>query len=1079
MGTGALSWRSPSSAQIATPSLTDGLSNGVQGQKLSYLSPDGVPTQRGKVFSESLRGNGGRAGYMLSHGAIIPNTLRITVGARSLRENVDFRLDAINGVLFFTDPVKPSETVRASYRYVEGADTTRSPLGMQGLKLSLNGAALSLDYGLSFDKAKGLDFTTYGLSLQAKQGLSGMFYMSTPAGNSRNYVDDLSTAKTAQTRKVDPKAAVTDHLISQSLNFNSGASSFRATYQDVGLNFGGFQAMRGSNAGKTDVLNQISQLEKERGIKRLGFAGGLSLGKSDKLSLDWDKLGDGKGDIVSQGLALSSGAVSLSYKTRSVDKDFTRFADIREADRAQLAREKDISRKDFALGLGGGKSSGLQFSQSSVGDSSGELSKQSFALSSKSASFSFSSRKAGEGFKRLSDLTDAEKTNLALDIRRQFNPKAAAGEVSAKDKEQIALEAGLERKQMMFSSALGKQGALSFSQFGVGDGKGDINRQALSLTSGALTFSHMHQRIAEDFGRLAKLSDFERSQFANERGITRDSLGLNLALGKNAGIRFSQLSISDKDGGMERQALAYDAKGVAIKLNLANTDKSFDRAKDLALADPEKKLIEQERGFRSTDFAASLSSIKGLTLDTFNYQGKNAADNLAKNRFRHSIGWIMGKGSKLSLLSEGNSFAGLNGMIDQLKHDLISFERQLASGMKFQLFRDVVETAKGEAAQEVTTDFMHIETDMKKPNNFLAEMKRIDKGDDKFENTTKLDFNYLAGKAVKLRLSSLRIDRGDDPSLVTDTVEWNYKVSKTLSFTGANSETKTNNDQDVTMRSVGLDGKLTEDLNFKSAFTEVEKEAAPTKSVSDFAVSMAKPMDMMGMDDVTITAKYAAVNDLDKKVTEMAAGKIQGKLGLNQVTAEYGSMLDEKGNANIARTLTFSTPKNDKSAVQMDLMYRARNVNRTAVQLCRKYDFGLKVLPRMAITYKYLSLPEDAAFAIQQVKSSGFGMRYGLNKMFNLSVDYATAEDLTKNSAMRRLVTGLTGKLDRLAAVEVVYTVDMGRQGTAKTDAHTIRLSYDRQVDGDHFVTFTTTYVDYKAGGEDDLQARVELKTRF
>ena len=63
--------------------------------------------------------------------------------------------------------------------------------------------------------------------------------------------------------------------------------------------------------------------------------------------------------------------------------------------------------------------------------------------------------------------------------------------------------------------------------------------------------------------------------------------------------------------------------------------------------------------------------------------------------------------------------------------------------------------------------------------------------------------------------------------------------------------------------------------------------------------------------------------------------------------------------------------------------------------------------------------------------------------------------------------------------MEVVYTVDTNRQGSATTDAHTIKLSYDRQVDGDHFISFTTTYVDFKTGGQDDLQARVELKTRF
>src|SRR5438105_1619418 len=100
-------------SQPATPSLTDSASvNLTQGQQLSYLSAQGTPLQRGLSFSESIRGNGGRAGYMLSHGGVIPNTLRISVAALTLRENVDYHLDAVNGALYFTDAIRPSDTIR-------------------------------------------------------------------------------------------------------------------------------------------------------------------------------------------------------------------------------------------------------------------------------------------------------------------------------------------------------------------------------------------------------------------------------------------------------------------------------------------------------------------------------------------------------------------------------------------------------------------------------------------------------------------------------------------------------------------------------------------------------------------------------------------------------------------------------------------------------------------------------------------------------------------------------------------------------------------------------------------------------
>jgi hypothetical protein len=122
---------------------------GVQAQQLNYVSKDGTPNQPGKPFSEVLRGNGTRAGYVLSNGGIIPNTVSITVGAKSLRANRDYYLDAANGSLFFAEPVRRSDSIRVSYRYIEGQNGSRSPMALPGLSLNLRGGSLNFAYGIS------------------------------------------------------------------------------------------------------------------------------------------------------------------------------------------------------------------------------------------------------------------------------------------------------------------------------------------------------------------------------------------------------------------------------------------------------------------------------------------------------------------------------------------------------------------------------------------------------------------------------------------------------------------------------------------------------------------------------------------------------------------------------------------------------------------------------------------------------------------------------------------------------------------------------------------------------------------
>src|SRR5258708_33837990 len=229
-------------AQLHASSLVDksGLTSGLyagQNASLSYLDPSGKPKQPGKRFSETLRGGSN----MLSHGGIIPSSVRVSVGSKTLRAGTDYFLDPENGMIGFGVPIKSNESVRVSYRYVEAADQARSPLGFQGLALNLGGTSLNLGYNITSDKAKGLDFTTYALGLNTGIGrgasLNALLYPSSPTSTRDNIVDNLSTSRKSDVKPVDPKDEVTDHLIAQNLSLKSGSATFPATYPTVSHKF--------------------------------------------------------------------------------------------------------------------------------------------------------------------------------------------------------------------------------------------------------------------------------------------------------------------------------------------------------------------------------------------------------------------------------------------------------------------------------------------------------------------------------------------------------------------------------------------------------------------------------------------------------------------------------------------------------------------------------------------------------------------------------------------------------------------------------------------------------------------------
>ncbi|MCC6731224.1 MAG: hypothetical protein IT208_18005 [Chthonomonadales bacterium] len=1054
-----------------------------QGQTLAYVDKDGNPTQPGKPFAEVLRGNGTRAGYMLSHGGVIPSSVRVSVGARTLTPNVDYFVDYNTGMVFFSEAVRSFQSITANYSYVEGQDGSRSLLSLPGMALDLKGASLSIGYGVS--SAGGLDFTTYGLALNGKVGsggsMKGMFYMSTPAGSNGNRVAPTAANGGATPAKGDPNSAKSGHLIAQDLTLKAGNATFSARFQDVSASFNGFQSMRQANAANADTMARIAALEKERGIQRLGFGAGLAMGKGSNLAMDWDRIGDGAGQIMRQSLGFKSSTLDLRYKTQEVGQGFAAFKNLTDGEAGQWAREKGVRRSELSLGFTGVKGAALGFNRNQIGDASGSLSDQLLELNGKGFSLMMAGRKTDAGFARLNDLSDADKTAVALGMRRMFDPNAKASDVTAKDKEQVVREAGLERSQLAMGAALGKQGALAYNQFAVKDGAGDVQRRTLSLNGRGYSFNYLSQSISESFARLGSMSDFERAQLGNEVGMGRTSMGLNLALSRGTSFAYSQLTAGDRNGSMSRQSFAYTTRGLDARLNLGSTGQSFTRAGDMAgLSDAERKGIESERGFQRMDFSANLTAVRGLTLNTYVYDAANSADALKRQVFRHFAAWAPSAGTRVSYLTEGNSSASQGAVTDGVTHNTITFDHHLQKGMKLSLYRDTVGTiAGGKQNPTVTTNFLHFATDRSKPNNLMAETKRVDFGNGHFENTTQVDVNYRASSALSMRFNRLEVDRGSDPSATTDAVEWKWQARPTLSFAGSYAQVHTNNDNDATVKSFALNGALTKNLNFAGSYSEYNLHDKNVKAVSDVSISNAKPITLLGLKDTTATLRYAATNDQHKEISQAVAGRVQGMLGNNKVAVEYSGNLDEKGHSAQSRELSIVGDPNDKLPLHYSFVYKARNVNRGELQLVRNYNVGLRIDKQTNLTYTYSSLPEAANNAMQPLKSSAFALTRKVGGKLDFSLAYTTSKDLAKATCVSKLGAMLQGHIDAQTAVQVGYSVDLSTQNGQRSDGHTISLGYDRRVDATHIFALSTAYTVSMNGAPDSVIANLEIKTEF
>ncbi|MEP6757470.1 MAG: hypothetical protein ABJA67_18360 [Chthonomonadales bacterium] len=376
-----------------------------------------VPANKGVAFSEVLRGNGTRAGYSLSHGGVIQNTLRVSANARTLKRNIDYYIDTANGQLSFTEPVRTMDSIRVSYRYVEGQDANRSMLGSNGLALNLGGSNVSLGFGTS--SGNGMDFNSFGLAMKnglANGGIAnGFYYFSNPNSNRTNVRGATSATATGKTlTKVGD--AKSDRLIAQDILMKKAGVTFRAGLQDVGKNFQGFQTMKQNSAKNADALAQITNMEKEKGLKRMGFGAALAPSKLQSVGLDWDQVKDGHNSVDKMGMNVSSGLLKMKWSDQKISKGFTRFADLKETEKAQWAKEKGIHRTGLSLAF----SNKMSIDQSMFGDTSGKLTRQAINLADKNTSLNYSTRKSDAKFSRMADLSDEEKAAMALDIRKQF-----------------------------------------------------------------------------------------------------------------------------------------------------------------------------------------------------------------------------------------------------------------------------------------------------------------------------------------------------------------------------------------------------------------------------------------------------------------------------------------------------------------------------------------------------------------------------------------------------------------------------------------------------------------------------------
>src|SRR5579884_18701 len=1105
-----------------------GAQRGLLGTGFQTAAPGDTP---GTPCAEVLRGSGTRGGYVLSHGSILPETVRVRAGGSLLHPGRDYWLDPANGTLILAQPVSPFESISVYYRYVEGQDSQRQPLSMPGLQLNFGPASrLGLFYGMTPGNGSGFDISNYGLALNSKFGAgglssySGLLFFSNVQKSNNLLLPTRASLAAPQAPQIESGL---DHLIAQNLAAQWGGLSLRANYQDVGQKFAGFQALRLNYAHDQSMLDQLKLLEAEKGMRRLGL--GLSYNPSVRgdsaqgLKLDWSQIQDEKGSITQQALGYTARNFYLNYASRSIGETFAHFQGLREAEKAQWEHEKGMHISSLGLGFNFGKNKagasrgGLDFLEQRFGADGGSLRRDSLTFSTPAFELDYLSHRADPGFTRFADLADEEKNRLALDIRRQFDPEVTPEQVTAKERDQAVKEAGLARTALRARLKLGKGSDIAFNQFAISDAalkegaplgtsaEDAIRRTVFTFHTNWLKFLLLNQSISEGFGRLGDLSDLERAQFGGERGLDRRQLALDWQINKTTKLSYDRLQVSPtadavaaaieaaKQAGQDplsaaraavegfrRENFLLEAKGLKFGFNVGETAKEFTRAADLALPDADKHAIEAERGFRRTDYTLRLDGIKGLLLDSYLYGADNPLDRLAHSIYKQNLTWTPFKRLTLSLMRDGD-LTTADEKQNGLMHTLFTLNQDFGKGVTLNLYRDDNTTFdKGEVASAAKTDYLKFQTDPARPNAVSLETKRIAFQQGKFENTINLNVHAKPARNFSLGYSKLDIDRGDDPSESTDAFDLQWQATKQFAVVAGVSQTDTNNNANANAVSVGLQGEPIKNVTLAAKFDEVHQFAKNTKDVADISISNSKPFTLSPLRDLTITARYASLNDQRKLLNEVMTGRASWKLWKNEFLLDYGGFTHPDGTSTIARTYSFMTDPNPKKWFHGSFLYKVRTMLDGQEVLVRRFTADWKLTRATSFVYTYGTMPEDEKGNITPLTTANVALKHAFRPNLALELYYRLSDNAATKILTRSLGFGLEGKLGRNSKLELAYSKDANGFTDRYDRSDHFRLLYDHQISPDNFLTLSAEFRTHDAKDlVDEIEANLDFQMRF
>lgn len=278
---------------------------------------------------------------------------------------------------------------------------------------------------------------------------------------------------------------------------------------------------------------------------------------------------------------------------------------------------------------------------------------------------------------------------------------------------------------------------------------------------------------------------------------------------------------------------------------------------------------------------------------------------------------------------------------------------------------------------------------------------------------------------------------------------------------------------------LGMQGEPTKNVTLSAKFDEVHQIGKNVKDVADISLSNTKPVNLGIFQELTITARYAALNDKQKLQNETMTGRAAFKIWKNEFVLDYGGYVKPDGST-ITRLYQFTTDPNPKKWFKGSFLYKSRTLLDGTEHHIRRFTADARLSKRTSFTYTYGTLLEDERANIVPVTSLDLNLKHNFRPGMDFHFFYRLSENAATKIMTRSLGFGLEGQIDKLSKFGVAFSAD-GNDWPDRFDrSNHFRISYERFIRADHYFNLSADFRSHDAPGQaDEIQATLDFRFKF